>query len=192
MARTKGKLPELDGQGFLADMRDLKLSYRETYWRLRSALRAAEAVKEDADGNPTEHPDVGTLRGAISDVNFAIQWMHTGKRPGSKRGIERRAAYQREKLMDPVRMQSLVVRANAGGPSNLTDHQRFQLEEALRRLSDRERECYELAHGQGFSQAYIARMLGIEKSSVKEYVERAQRKVSEDIGNNLFLTGYWE
>lgn len=54
--------------------------------------------------------------GMNSDVNFAIEWTHTGRRPGNKRGVERRAAYLRGKLMDPVRMQSFVSGNNAGRP----------------------------------------------------------------------------
>ncbi|MFD2384958.1 sigma factor-like helix-turn-helix DNA-binding protein [Paenibacillus xanthanilyticus] len=158
-------------------MRDLKLAYRETYWQLRKAL-----IKCGEDG-----PDAPTLRGAISDVNFTIMWLHTGKLPGNKRGIERRSAYQREKLMDPVRLQAYVEKSKAGSPTNLSDWEMFQLEEALRRLSDRERDCYVMCHGHGFSHSYIAELLKIEKTSVDEYIKRAQKKVSADLGGNLFL-----
>lgn len=176
------KLADLDDKGYLANMKDLKLSYRKTYWQLRRALKAT--------GEDGTHPDEQLLREAISDINFAITWMHTGKRPGNKRGIERRSAYQREKLMDPLKMQSFMNQTKAASPSTLSDWQLFQLEEALRRLSDRERECYEMAHGQGFSHSYIAKLLDIEKSSVDEYIQRAQKKVTEDLGGNLFLSGW--
>ncbi|MGG4035866.1 sigma factor-like helix-turn-helix DNA-binding protein [Paenibacillus cisolokensis] len=173
----KPKMPELDERGYLANMRDLKLAYRQTYWQLRRALKAC-----GDDG-----PDAPILRSAISDVNYAIMWLHTGRRPGNKRGIERRAAYQREKLVDPLKMQAYMSPARAVSPTTLTDDERFRLEEALRRLSDRERECYELKHGQGFSHAYIAQLLGMTKASVDEYVQRAQRKVTAELEQNLFL-----
>ncbi|WP_429842380.1 sigma factor-like helix-turn-helix DNA-binding protein [Brevibacillus sp. FIR094] len=82
----------------------------------------------------------------------------TGRRPGNKRGIKRRAAYEREKLMDPVRMQAFVSRSTAGSPCNLTQWQRFQLEDALSSLTERERECYVLTHGEGFSFDETARL----------------------------------
>jgi RNA polymerase sigma-70 factor (ECF subfamily) len=123
----------------------------------------------------------------ISDCTFAIQWMHTGKRPGNRRGIERRAAYQREKLMDPLRMQAYVQNTRAGSAVNLTDWQRFQIEDALSRLSARERECYTMAHGEFFSYGEISLMLGISKSSVQEHIQRAQKKISDDLMTSLFL-----
>ena len=137
-------------------------------------------LRADAD-------DKKTISGMISDCEYAIEWLATGRRPGNKRGIERLAAYQREKLVDPLKMQAYVQNSKAGSPSNLTEWQRFQIKDALSRLSDRERDCYVLAHGECFSFSKIADLLGISKSSVEEYVESAQRKISEDLQSSLFL-----
>lgn len=125
----------------------------------------------------------------ISDCEWTLEWLDSGRRPGNKRGIERRAAYQRDKLMDPVRMQAFVFKSTAGSPANLSEWQRFQIQDALSRLSERERECYVMAHGECFSFSEIGHMLGISKSSVEEYVSRAQRKISEDVNTSLFLVG---
>jgi hypothetical protein len=70
----------------------------------------------------------------ISDTNFAIEWLGSGRRPGNSRGIERLAAYQREKFMDPVKMQSFVSGSTSGSASNISDWQRMQIEDALSRL----------------------------------------------------------
>jgi RNA polymerase sigma-70 factor (ECF subfamily) len=168
-------------------MRDLKLSYRQTYWQLRKALKDAEKLRIDEAGNLTRHPDIDTIKGAMSDVAFSIAYMHTGRIPGNKRGIERRAAYQREKLVDPMRMQAYVANSTAGSPSNVTEWQRYQIEDALSRLSPQERECYTLAHGQGFSFSYIGGLMGLSKGAVESYVTRAQKKVSQDLNSSLFL-----
>jgi RNA polymerase sigma factor (sigma-70 family) len=131
--------------------------------------------------------DKDVISGMVSDCEYVIEWLSTGKMPGNRRGIERRAAYQREKLMDPLRMQAYVQGNTAGSPSNISEGQRFRIEEALRRLSDRERECYVMAHGQCFSFSYIADLLKISKGSVENYVKRAQAKISQDLEDNLFL-----
>jgi positive control factor len=102
----------------------------------------------------------------IGDVEYVIEWLETGRCPGNRRGIERRAAYQRERLMDTVRMQAFVARSTAGSPANLTEWERQQNEDALCVLSDRERECYVLTYGECFSHAEIANLLGITKISV--------------------------
>lgn len=168
-------------------MQDLLKGYKET----RKGLNAAyEMRREDAErGNEeaiAERQLIGEMRG---EVEWIIEWLETGRRPGNKRGIERRAAYEREKLMDPVRMQAFVSKSTAGSPCNLTEWQRFQLEDALSGLTERERECYVLTHGEGFSFEETARMLNITKSSVQTLVTRAQAKISDRVSNSLFLIG---
>ncbi|MFA4132571.1 MULTISPECIES: sigma factor-like helix-turn-helix DNA-binding protein [unclassified Brevibacillus] len=168
-------------------MQDLLKSYKETKIGLTDAYEQrrgdAEAGNEEA---MAERQLIGEMRG---EVDWIIEWLETGRRPGNKRGIERRAAYERDKLMDPVRMQAFVSRSTAGSPCNLTEWQRFQLEDALSSLTERERECYVLTHGEGFSFDDTARMLQISKSSVQTLVTRAQAKISERVSNSLFLVG---
>ncbi|MGG1673306.1 sigma factor-like helix-turn-helix DNA-binding protein [Paenibacillus sp. NRS-1783] len=158
-------------------MREMKLSYRRTVRNLQQKLEQMEPGNGDAD----------IIEEMISDCNYIIEWLHTGRRPGNRRGIERRAAYQREKLMDPVRMQAFVQRSTAGSPSNLSEWQLHQIEDALSVLSPREKECYVLAHGECFSHSTIASMLKISKDSVTEYISRAQKKISHELESSLFL-----
>ncbi|KGE20612.1 RNA polymerase subunit sigma-24 [Paenibacillus wynnii] len=131
--------------------------------------------------------DKKVISGMVSDCEFIEEWLTTGRRPGNKRGIERRAGYEREILLDPIRMQAFASDSKAGSPANLSDDQRFQLEYALNQLSERERECYTLAHGQCIPHSEIAKMLGITYGSVSEYVQRAQRKISDTVENSLFF-----
>ena len=84
-------------------------------------------------------------------------------------------------------MQAFSNQYNSRSSSTLTDWQRYQLEDALSRLSPQQRECYELAHGGCYPYAEIATMLGISKGTVQGYVERAQKKVTEDLNSSLFL-----
>ncbi|MFJ9498759.1 sigma factor-like helix-turn-helix DNA-binding protein [Brevibacillus centrosporus] len=188
-------------------MHDLLKSYKETKKALKRmqsemkdsvdairVVRLEEAKRKtgrekavcNGDENKTERQIIGEM---VGDTEFVIEWLETGRRPGNKRGIERRAAYEREKLMDPVRMQTFVSRSTAGSPCNLTDWQRFQLADALSCLTDRERECYVLTHGEGFSFEDTARLLQITKSSVQTLVTRAQSKISERVTNSLFFVG---
>ncbi|WP_035295981.1 sigma factor-like helix-turn-helix DNA-binding protein [Brevibacillus thermoruber] len=125
----------------------------------------------------------------IGDVEYVIEWLETGRRPGNRRGIERQAAYQRERLMDPIRMQAFVARSTAGSPANLTEWQRHQIEDALCVLSEREKECYVMAYGECFSHSEIAEMLNLSVSSVETYLKRANLKITERTQNSLFLVG---
>ncbi|WP_103110806.1 sigma factor-like helix-turn-helix DNA-binding protein [Brevibacillus reuszeri] len=168
-------------------MHDLLKEYKETRKGLNAAYEARRTLAETGNEEAmAERQLIGEMRG---EMEWVIEWLETGRRPGNKRGIERRAAYQREKLMDPVRMQAFVDRGTAGSPVNLTEWQRGQIEDALCGLSERERECYVMANGQCFSHAEIAKMLGISKSSVDTHIKRAQQKISERMMNSLFLVG---
>ncbi|QOS77940.1 RNA polymerase subunit sigma-24 [Paenibacillus sp. JNUCC31] len=155
---------------------------RTTPKSCRQARRIAKRLYDRADAD-----DKKIISKIISECEFVEEWLSTGRRPGNKRGVERLAAYQREVLVDPLKMQAYVSNSKAGSPSNLTDWQRFQISDALSRLSDRERECYVLAHGECYSHSAIADMLYISKDSVSEYIDRAQRKISKDLESSLFL-----
>lgn len=168
-------------------MHDLLKGYKETWKGLNAAYEARRASAEVGNEEAmAERQIIGEMRG---EVEWIIEWLETGRRPGNKRGVERLAAYQREKPMDPVRMQAFVAKSTAGSPANLTEWQRQQIEDALCELSERERECYVLAHGECFSHAEIARMLKITKSSVDTHIKRAQQKISDRLMNSLFLVG---
>ncbi|MEK4237658.1 sigma factor-like helix-turn-helix DNA-binding protein [Paenibacillus sp. FSL H7-0714] len=145
-------------------------------------LKGAERAYRKADAD-----DKKVISGMKSDCEFVIEWLSTGRRPGNKRGIERRAVYQREILMDPIRMQSFIQQSNAGSPSNLSEWQRFQIEDALSTLSPREKECYVLAFGNCYSRSQIAHLLGIKKESVNEYIARGQVEIGKSHQNSLFL-----
>lgn len=125
----------------------------------------------------------------ISDCSYVIEWLETGRRPGNRRGIERRAAYQREIPTDPARLPVMVwVAEEADEPSPLeTELKQFRLEAALRGLTARERECYVLAHGHGCTYAEIAELLQISKSSVGTYVVRAGRKIANNVGSVVLV-----
>jgi len=161
------------------------IPYLATSANYRLAKRQLEELR---DRLPADHADHKIIEGMLSDCNYAIDWLLTGRRPGNKRGIERRAAYQREKLMDPIRMQAFVHRSTAGSPANLSEWQRFQIDVALSKLSERERECYVLAHGECFTHEYIADMLGISKGAVDSFVSRAQKKISAEVQDSIFFS----
>jgi DNA-directed RNA polymerase specialized sigma24 family protein len=102
-------------------------------------------------------------------------------------GIERRSAYQREILVDPMKMQAYVSHSSAGSPTNLSEWERMQIEDALSRLSAQERVCYVMKHGEGYSFKYIADQMGLSPSTVENYVLRAQKKVSEQFNCRLVI-----
>ncbi|MMZ48229.1 positive control sigma-like factor [compost metagenome] len=149
----------------------------------RKARNIAARLYKKADAD-----DKKVISGMISDCEFVEEWLVTGRRPGNKRGIERRAAYQREKLVDSLRMQAYVSKSKAGSPSNLTDSDYFKIEEALRVLTDLERECFLLSYGHCMPHSYIADVLGLSRGNVSTLLQRAKIKIQENREYNLFLS----
>lgn len=137
--------------------------------------------------------DKKIIRGIISDLEFAIEWMETGRRPGNRRGIERRAAYQREKLFDPLLMQKYFRSSEPtyewddhNKESVITSWDRERIEDALSVLTEREREVYLMSRGYCLTLSEIANYLCISSSSVQTMIERAEKKIKKRIKESLF------
>ena len=179
------------GSADLPTYRRSRSEAKKIYDKYAAKAKELEAIAHQVNVNDTDllaiYAEMKIWGSIVSDLDYCIEWMRTGRRPGNRRGIERRSKGQREVLMDPLRMQAYVKNSKAGSPTNLTDWQRYQIEDALSRLSPRERECYILAHGECFSFGEIANMIGITKASVQDYVDRAQRKISQELQSSLFL-----
>ena len=119
------------------------------------------------------------------NLEYSITWMKTGHRPGLKRGIERRAAYQNEKPVDPLLMQRYF--RSSINPYDwdqeekeyvITPSEQEILNEAMSVLSEKEREVYILARGNGHSQYKVAEMMKLSRSSVRNMLERADKKIA--------------
>lgn len=207
MGEARDTLSKVDDRGYLVDLQDLKKSYRATLRMLASRRREIELYIEEESGMTLEQMgekqhreaykqwrsandglwnELQELKGMISDVNFTIEWLHTGRQPGTKRGIERRSVYQNTVLMDPMIMANFSNAYNSRSGSTITEEERHKLEEVLGILSPQERECYVLAFGQCYSHAEIAKALAISKGAVDKYVQRAHEKVSRGWQGTLF------
>jgi RNA polymerase sigma-70 factor (ECF subfamily) len=79
------------------------------------------------------------------------------------------------------------MQSTAGSPANITDWERWQIEEALRTLTPLERACYEMAAGQGIGHGDIASMLGISRGNVSTLLGRAEEKIKLNKISSLFL-----
>ncbi|MDR6227626.1 hypothetical protein [Desmospora profundinema] len=82
---------------------------------------------------------------------ISLEWMTTGRRPGNRRGIERRAAYQWERPIDPIHLQRYTHQQVYQQPKcTLSDWEMWRVEDALSNLTKLEREVYMMKVGKGF------------------------------------------
>jgi positive control factor len=162
-------------------MNDLIREYKETLKITRKMYDIA--IEEDKK----------IIAGMISDLEFAIEWLETSRMPGNRRGIERRAAYQREKPFDPLLMQKFfrsseqVYKWDDHEKEHvITEWDRQRIEDALSVLTKREREVYLMSRGYCLTYSEIANYLCISSSSVQTMIERAEKKIKRRINESLF------
>jgi positive control factor len=120
--------------------------------------------------------DEKQINSMISDMEYALEWMEKGRRPGNRRGVDRRAIYQRTALLDMDLFPSIDVSPQK---RYLTEEQKKQLIDILVDLSLRERQCYLMHMARGMSYSEIANELGLSRRTIQQYVERAKTKVKK-------------
>jgi RNA polymerase sigma-70 factor (ECF subfamily) len=150
----------------------------------RLTLKETKNLLEKASG---EEEDI--IKGIISDLEYTIEWMKSGRRPGNKRGIERRAAYQRERPMDPLIIQRYFRSTNEGiykwdnhvEEDVISISDRLRIDQALTVLTEKEKEIYLMSRGHCLSYSQIARYLCVSRSSVQSTIERAENKLCSSL-----------
>jgi RNA polymerase sigma factor (sigma-70 family) len=150
--------------------------------KYRESLKIVRQLQLRAD----KEEDIRLLGSMASDLQYSLDWLRSGRRPGNKRGIERRAAYQRERPIDPVHIQNFVANPAKEKPCTVSDWDRERIEDAISVLTEREKEIYLMARGQCLTYEQIAAYLFICKSTVQTTVERAEKKISRRIQESLF------
>lgn len=184
---------EFSQNGFMKHMSDLKASTRATARIVRDSIKRCDE-EEKAANNKREstHTDTLLKKGMITDLNLAINQMHSGREAGSKKGVHRKGVYDIDTI-DPLVIQMHMRQANSRSSSTLSPYQRWQIEDALSRLSPKEKECYVMHEGQCWSFADIGNELGISKGTVQTHVMRARKKIGKDLQQSLFLQEFeWD
>lgn len=165
----------------------------EYKFALEDALKRYEVASDDKEDNSTRS-DKEIIKDMITDLEFAIEWMETGRRPGNKRGIERRAAYQRERAFDPLLMQKYFRSADDLDykwddnikEDLISEWDQERIKDALSVLTDREREIYLMSRGYSLPYKDISKYLGITVSTVKTNIKRAEKKIGQRTNESLF------
>jgi positive control factor len=162
-------------------MKKLLLSYNE------SLSKAKYMLKNASD------QDKSLLNGMIRDLQYAIEWMEKGRQPGNKRGVERLAAYQRERPFDPLLMQRFFRSQDesyawddAEIESVISSAEQEMIEDALSVLTEKEKEVYLMSRGHCLSYGQIANYLCISSSSVQTMIERSEKKIAKRRYDSLF------
>lgn len=163
-------------------MDDLIKEYKKTLKRIR---KEKSVLKEEPDQDADVKSEYKIYCEIERDLLFAIEWMQKGKNPNATRGIERRAAYQIAKPMDPLIIQQFFRSEEteyswdkAEKESCLSTGDKLTISAVLSILTEKERELYLMSKGYSLSYSEIARKLNIAKQTARRTVIRAENKIA--------------
>ena len=131
-----------------------------------AGIRHLDRYRRSLDrADPNQDDEARTVSGMLSDMRYALDWMRRGRRPGSRRGAERRDIYRRRELL--------------ASAEPLTDEERQRLIDCVAAMTERELTCWllHMAHGLTFQE--IGDRLGLSRHTVRVFVDRAKAKVRE-------------
>lgn len=135
-------------------------------------------MKDNLGDSEIDKLDKTQINSMIDSMTYSIDWMETGREPGNLRGVDKRDIYRIKQYseMDIIPDITEQLRLERE-PLCLNQEQRQALILLFRKLSDRERQCFIMYEAEQLSMQQIANRLGIKKSTVQQYIERAREKV---------------
>lgn len=153
-------------------MNELLSSYKQALKQTETAYKRLGSDQEN---------DKKLIRGMISDLRYAIEWMERRRMPGLRRPAIRnsRLIFKDPDLMARIYTIDHAAVPNASG--GLNDEERQRLNECLSVLTDREREIFVMHEGEKFSYERIAALLSVKKSTVQTTIKRSRVKIQKYI-----------
>jgi positive control factor len=154
----------------------------------RKSIRLAKKMKRELENKkkltPRDDEDINAIAGMISDLEFALEWMRSGRNPEAKRGADKTGVY----LTDPAILDVLpvpnIIKSVA---KEITDFNRELIDDALCTLTSREKDIFFMIKVEGLTYENTADLLGVKKSTVQTHLERAEKKIEQRKHESLFL-----
>ncbi|MRX54828.1 Fis family transcriptional regulator [Bacillus idriensis] len=161
---------------------------KKLLWEYKQSLRFARQMKKKLQSiaKPTlrDQEDITIINSMISDLEYEIEWLISGRNPDARRGIDKNGVY----LTDPAILDVLPVHQTYKAiAKNLSDFEKELIEDALCTLSEREKDAFLMIKVEGLTFEYAAELMGIKKTSVQNHVERAIKKIEHRKKESLFL-----
>ncbi|CUB46540.1 MULTISPECIES: sigma-70 family RNA polymerase sigma factor [Bacillus] len=165
-------------------MRDLLFSYKSTLKKTEAMYKPLEEANE-SDLSAAGIRDKKNLRNMISDLEWTIDWLESGRQPVSRRSIDRRAS--RTVFIDPKIMEVFsndfsILPEQTG---SVTEEEQKIINDCLGKLTNREKEIFLLHIVEGFSYERISALLGIAKGTVQTTINRSRMKIARYINSNI-------
>ena len=141
--------------------------------------KGLKGMKDGLTDYPRDEQDKTQINSMIGDMSFSIEWMESGRQPGTYSGADRRDAYRYEDM--DILPDIYEEMRKEREPLYMSKEQRKALIHLFRSFSERERQCYVMYEAERLSMGKIADILGIKKRTVQQYIERAREKVEKQV-----------
>lgn len=129
-----------------------------------AGIRHLDRYRRSIDRSNLDGQDEArTVSSMLNDMRYSLDWMRRGRRPGSRKGAERRDIYRRRELL--------------ASTEPMTEEERRRLIDCMAVMTERELTCWLLHMSHGLTFAEIGDRLGLSRRTVQQYVERARKKV---------------
>lgn len=149
----------------------------------RDLKRRADQLDRD---NPVEMEDLKHFNSMIESMTLSLEWMTTGRQPGTYRGVDEKSVYQKRSYENIDLIPDIEMQLREENDINkkylfMTKEEKIILADILASFSLRERQCYILHVAQKRSMSDIANELGVSKSMVQQSIRRAKKKINERV-----------
>ena len=142
-----------------------------------------QTLKDRLDSeNPAHAEDLKAINSMIDSMTFSLDWMESGRQPGTYRGMDKQRQYQRQFFESVETIPDIIEQLNIDindRKLEIETEQKIMLTDLFVSMSHRERECFILHCGHGMSMGNIAQKIGVSKATVQSYINRARKKVEE-------------
>ena len=145
----------------------------------KEGRKGLQIMKHELSDDELDRMDQTEVNSMIDSMSFSLEWMETGRQPGTYRGADKRDAY-RVKQYDEMDIIPDITEQleKEREPLYMDREQRKALIQLFRSFSDRERQCYVMHEAEQLSMGKIADKLEISKGTVQMYIKRARVKVN--------------
>ena len=156
---------------------------------IQEYISSRQELKKRADqidrDNPIEMNDFKQINSMIESMTFSLEWMTTGRQPGTYRGVDEKAVYQRRSYENIDLIPDIAEQLESDDINKkhlfMSREEKVIMTDILASFSLRERQCYILHVAQGMSWSKIADELGVSKSMVQQSIKRARKKIDSRI-----------
>ena len=136
--------------------------------------------------NPIDMQDLKQFNSMIESMSYSLEWMTTGRQPGTFRGVDEKSVYQRRSYENIDLIPDIAAQLREENDINkkhlfMTHEEKIIMADILSSFSLRERQCYILHVAQGMSMSAIGEEIGVSKGTVQGYIEKARKKVRERV-----------